>query len=317
MFFLMQIEGNTLLTYIIFSFFTVVAFLGNALVIYVLVTRSFYLKQPYNICILNLAIIDSITVIFLVFSRFLYLPPTPTDGIAGEVFCHTIWSAWVVFCLGYISIYTCLVLTIERWLAVVKPFVYLTIRTKHTILAVALVWVLGPAVNTTTLFRIKYSVSKQQCMWTTLAEGNDELPWMDFSLQSIIPFITMVFLYSHIYYRMKHLPKISSHRAIQLKKITIVALAASSALIIGWLPGRVTFMLTKFGILDANGIINVSCVMITFLNSCVNPFLYGIYSSQFRREYNAIFDKILPCCRSNARVPAFIKTPNLKPQVAL
>lgn len=311
----MQVEGNTLLTYVIFSFFTIVAFLGNVLVIYVLVTRSSYLKQPYNICILNLAIIDTITVVFLVFSRFLYLPPTPKDDIAGEVFCRTIWSAWIVFCLGYISIYTCLVLTIERWLAVVKPFFYITIKPKHTILALLLVWLLGPAVNTTTLFRAKYLAAKQQCTWTTLAVGNDELPWMDFSLQSIIPFITMVFLYSHIYYTMKRLPKISSHRGIQLKKITIVALAASSALVVGWLPGRITFMLTKFGILDANGVINVSCVMITFLNSCVNPFLYGVYSAQFRREYSVIFDKILPCFSSTTTAPAFTKTPNLKPRV--
>jgi hypothetical protein len=48
-------------------------------------------------------------------------------------------------------------------------------------------------------------------------------------------------------------------------------------------------MLTKFGHLDPNGSIHFTCVMITFLNSCVNPFLYGIYSPAFRAEYKDVF----------------------------
>lgn len=296
----MAFEGNTLLNYLIFSLFAVLAFLGNSLVIYVLVTRPLYLKQAYNIFILNLAAIDCITAIFLIFSRFLYLPPTPKDVIAGEVFCRTIWSAWIAFCLGYISIYTCLVLTLERWLAVVKPHTYRAVKPRHAILAVVLVWIWGPTVNATTLFRAKYIVAEQRCTWTALGVANDELPWMDFTLQSIIPFTSMIFLYADIYRSMKLLPNISTDTKNNLKKITIVALAASSALIVGWLPGRITFMLTKFGILDANGVINVSCVMLTFFNSCVNPFLYGVYSSQFRREYKTIFNNLRTCFRTTA-----------------
>ena len=155
--------------------------------------------------------------------------------------------------------------------------------------AVILVWFIGPAVNCSTYFRIKYDVAKKQCAWTKSPFANEELPWIALTVQSIIPYTTMVVLYSHIYYTLKRLPRLTSNRDIQLRRITVVALLACSALIVGWVPGRVTFMLTKFGHLDANGSVHFTCVMITFLNSCVNPFLYGIYSPAFRAEYKEVF----------------------------
>jgi hypothetical protein len=106
-----------------------------------------------------------------------------------------------------------------------------------------------------------------------------EAPWIDLTVQSIIPFTTMVALYTHIYFRMKNLPQISSNRDSPLRKVTVVAVLACSAMIIGWLPGQITFMLSKFGYLDPSAIIHTSCVMITFFNGCVNPALYGMYSS--------------------------------------
>ena len=191
--------------------------------------------------------------------------------------------------MGYISVYTCVALTIERWFAVVKPNTYRSVKTRHAVYAVILVWFIGPAVNCSTYFRIKYDVAKKQCAWTKSPFANEELPWIALTVQSIIPYTTMVVLYSHIYYTLKRLPRLTSNRDIQLRRITVVALLACSALIVGWVPGRVTFMLTKFGHLDANGSVHFTCVMITFLNSCVNPFLYGIYSPAFRAGYKEVF----------------------------
>ena len=64
----MAFEGNTWINYLIFSLFALVALLGNSLVIYVLVLkRRTFLNKPYSIFILNLAIVDCITAIFLIF----------------------------------------------------------------------------------------------------------------------------------------------------------------------------------------------------------------------------------------------------------
>ena len=214
------------------------------------------------------------------------------------MYCLFIWSARLPFDMGYISIFTCLSLTIERWIAVVKPYTYRSVKAKHAAMALIFVWILGIGVNGTTFFRIDYVPDDHSCRWKPIAFAREELPWIDFTVQSIIPFTTMIALYAHIYFRMKNRPQIPSNRSSQLKKVTILALMACSALIIGWLPGRVTFMLTKFGYLHPLDIIHISCVMITFSNSCVNPWLYGMYSPKFRDECKIVFNNILRLCNT-------------------
>jgi hypothetical protein len=59
---------KTWIHYLIFSLIVVIAFLGNSLVIYVLFSRrKTFLTKPYGVFILNLAIVDFLTAIFLIF----------------------------------------------------------------------------------------------------------------------------------------------------------------------------------------------------------------------------------------------------------
>ena len=94
-------------------------------------------------------------------------------------------------------------------------------------------------------------------------------------------------------YKVKKMPHLLQGRGADItKRITILALAASCALIIGWLPSRVSFMLSKLNLNDANGLTHFWLVVFSFANSSVNPILYGIYSSQFRNDYKALLRKI-------------------------
>jgi follicle stimulating hormone receptor len=243
---------------------------------------------------------DQINFSFFVFSRFLYLPPTPTySEAAATAFCIAIWGVWVPFTLGYVSIYTCLTLTIERWLAVVKPQIYRSLKCRHAILAVIVVWLWACAINITVLFRMKYDVATKKCKYVPIPQAETKLVWMDFTVQTLIPKSAMVVLYCHVCYTLKKLPSLSCNDA-KLKKVTVVALVACSALIVNWLPGRITFMLSKYGIVGIDDEIHIACVMFTFLNSCVNPFLYFIFSPQYRREYVLVFAKLANCCKQAA-----------------
>ncbi|XP_028410130.1 somatostatin receptor type 4-like [Dendronephthya gigantea] len=296
----MAFAGNTWWTYLIFSLIATFALLGNSLVLFVLLTKKSYLKQPYNIFIFSLALTDILSGIFLVISRYLYLPPTPEGEIHREVFCRTIWSAWVLFTLGYISIYTCTALTFERWLAVTKPQTYRAVRPGQAIKAVVFVWLWGIIINITTLFRAKFIPEKQSCSWTSLSVANEVFPWIDFTLQSIVPFVSMVLLYLHILHTMKRLPVMSAEHN-PIKKVTKVALAASTTIIIGWIPSRVSFMLSKYGIVDPNSLLHYCLIMLSIANSCWNPALYGIYSSQFRTEYAKLYRRLF--CLEKHHVP--------------
>ena len=95
-------------------------------------------------------------------------------------------------------------------------------------------------------------------------------------------------------YKVKKMPYLLQGRGADItKRITILALAASCALIIGWLPSRVSFMLSKLNLNDANGLVHFWLVVFSFSNSFVNPILYGIYSTEFRNEYKMLLRKML------------------------
>ena len=151
----MGLQGNNPGTYFAFSMIVILSSLGNMLVLGVMVTKRGALQKPYNIFICSLACTDITTAIFLIFSRYLYLPDMPENKFAATLFCSTIWNACILFGLGYVSIYTCLVLTFERWLAVVKPNTYRKMKAKHAVAVIAVVWFWGLLVQATTLFRGK------------------------------------------------------------------------------------------------------------------------------------------------------------------
>lgn len=145
------------------------------------------------------------------------------------------------------------------------------------------------------------------CKWVKLSIGEGPFPYIDMTLQCIIPFSIMVTLYSHMLYKVKKMPYLLQGRGAAItKRITILALAASCALIIGWLPSRVSFMLSKLNLNDANGLTHFWLVVFSFANSFVNPILYGIYSSEFRNDYKALLSKIL--CLKGARVSPMEET---------
>jgi hypothetical protein len=66
----MAFAGNTWWTYLLFSLIASFALLGNSLVLYVLITKRSYLKQPYNIFIFSLALTDVLSGVFLVSIHF-------------------------------------------------------------------------------------------------------------------------------------------------------------------------------------------------------------------------------------------------------
>lgn len=277
----------------IFSFIAAVAFLGNVLVLYVLFRKSHYLKQPYNIFILNLVITDLLTAIVLLFSKFVYNPGMPDgDQLSQEIYCRAVSRPNLVFIFGYISVYNCLALTVERWLAVVKPQMYRSVKASHAVIAIAGVWTWGVAVNLRKFFTVKMNHSAGKCTPISLGFADKEVPYLDFVFQSVIPFALIVVLYVHIHRTMAKLPNVGSRT---MKKVTLLAFTASAVLILGWMPGRIRIFLIKTGAIEnhKNGYFAQYCLAVLALcNSCINPFLYGMCCAHFKKEYTAIFKKI-------------------------
>ena len=101
------------------TLFGIIAFLGvigNTLVIIVVLTNP-QMRSTTNVLILNLAVADLLFVIFCI-------PFTATDYVINEwrfglVVCKSV--QYLIYTTSYVSIYTLILMTIDRFLAVVFP----------------------------------------------------------------------------------------------------------------------------------------------------------------------------------------------------
>lgn len=284
---------------LVFSLISFMAFLGNALVLWMFIRKhKTSIKTSFDVFIVNLAISDLLAAVFLVFSRFLYLPTMPSSQPEAFLLCNILWGGYILFGLGYVSVYTCLALTIDRWLAVVKPHLYRRVERKHVILTVIIVWIWAFFINSTVFVSVSVNFQQEKCEWIEPQVGKFFLPFLELCVACVIPFSIIIILYAHIFYKIHRMPTfIKKTRNAFKKRLTILAFAASAALIVGWLPVKISYMLrfTSIGRSHLHGIAHLIFIMMALGNSCVNPILYGFYSSKFRDEYKRIFYQMFHC----------------------
>lgn len=121
---------------ILFSIIGIVGLVGNALVVVVVMFND-QMRNTSNILILNLAVSDLLFVVFCV-------PFTAVDYVTsvwpfGDAWCKTVQYLIVVTVNA--SIFTLVLMSLDRYLAVVHPIASREWRTEqHTVRACVLLW---------------------------------------------------------------------------------------------------------------------------------------------------------------------------------
>ena len=298
------------ISHLLFSMISVTSFLGNSLVIWVIVKkRKIYFQRPFDIFILNLAVSDALAAIFLIFSRFLYVSPIPRSESEAYLYCTILWRAYIVFALGYVSVYTCVVLSIERWIAVVRPQAYRRFQKKQALIVVVFVWIWAFILDTPVFLTTKANLANQKCEFFSLKKGKVILSLLQLFFTCLLPFTVIISLYGHAFYRINQMPLILRGAAgVALKKkLKMIAVMTTMILIIGWLPTQISYTLDLIGLehkLERDSALYCIFVMMTLANCLVNPVLYGIFSSRCRMEYVTALSGIFPClpCRIQRHV---------------
>ena len=112
----------------VFICIAILALSGNFLVVFLFIRNRGWLKKAHSNLILMLAITDILTAICVLFvPLFIHesdVYSVPENEFLRELYCRVVWSHYIVFSLGVTSVYLCLSLAIERWLAINKPIFY-------------------------------------------------------------------------------------------------------------------------------------------------------------------------------------------------
>lgn len=294
---------------VIYGIIVFLSCFGNLLVCLLFYRQRALLRKAHNVFILTLAVTDITTVLILVITPSFLLGntfPRPFNHVAAELFCRIIWSRWLLFTSGVVSVYLCLCLTAERWIAIVKPTHYNTIfQKKRSIGYVLCATVISFVCTIQNPFEIVYfpeKTAEARCGWQTQSPHYRRiLGTLQFLGKLLIPSTVMLMLYGHLLYKIKMAGResLGEHRSLPLrKKITKIAAIASLSLILCWTPNQVVFLLSKYGYPTLETKLHHYSVLLTFISTCLNPAIYGFSSKSFRKGY---WEAVIECCPSKVR----------------
>ncbi|XP_073727981.1 C-C chemokine receptor type 5-like [Misgurnus anguillicaudatus] len=281
---------------VLYSLFFVMGLLGNLLVLWVIL-MGITLRSMTDICLLNLALADLLLVASLPFLAHYARDQWIFEG-------HMCTIVLGVYHIGFYSgIFFIVLMSVDRYLAVVHAVFALKARTKtYGILASVVIWIIAVAASFPELIYLKISKhnNKTYCQSYPTDDNNSHhyantvgIIKMNV-LGLIIPLCVIGFCYSMILHR---LLTVRSHRKQAMRLVIVVMVAFFCC----WAPYNIAAFVKA---LELNKLIEPTCgkskaitlsLQITealaYSHSGLNPILYVFVGEKFRKHLFRLLNK--------------------------
>ncbi|KAK7147846.1 hypothetical protein R3I94_010392 [Phoxinus phoxinus] len=275
---------------VLYSLLFVLGFLGNTLVVWV-VLMGVKLRSMTDICLLNLALSN-----LLLVSSLPFLAHYARDQwIFGDVMCVMVLS---VYHIGFYSgIFFIVLMSVDRYLAVVHAVFALRVRTRtYGILASLAIWIVAVSASFPELMHLKTTGYNEQIHCTSYPtnDPNSNLYFRTFGILKmnvmglILPLIVIGFCYSMI---LKRLLTVHTSRRQAMHLVIVVMVVFFCC----WAPYNVTAFIK---VLEMNELITQSCAnskairlslqiteVLAYSHSSLNPIIYAFVRKKFRRHF--------------------------------
>jgi len=287
---------------ILFGIIIVIGFIGNALVV-VVVSANKQMRSTTNLLIINLAIANLLFIIFCV-------PFTASDFVLtywpfGDVWCRIV--QYLIVVTMFVSIYTLVFMSVDRFLAVVHPIKSMSVRTEHhALMAIGVLWVVilvsaVPAVYYTHGERHYDFFSEEYFVCIFL---NDEYEWAVFQISFfvtsfVLPLALICGLHLCILKRLWRgvAPEggVSAESLRGKKRVTRMVVIVVVTFAFCWCPIQIILVLKSLNMYEITTFSVMTQIIshvLAYMNSCINPILYAYLSENFRKA----FRKVIYCC---------------------
>ncbi|XP_034484492.1 allatostatin-A receptor [Drosophila innubila] len=282
---------------IFFGTIAITGFLGNLLVILVVLLNK-NMHSTTNLLIVNLAAADLMFVVLCV-------PFTGVDYVSviwpfGTIWCRTV--QYLIVVTAYASIYTLVLMSVDRFLAVVHPIRSRMLRTEHiTKIAIFTLWavVLTISMPVTFAHDVEFAYNNNtNITWSFCRFTNND--WLDLSTYQVTFFITSYLLplmiISGLYVRMimrlwhqgsgVRMSKESQRGRKRVTRLVVVVVIAFASL---WLPVQLILLLRALQVYTSTTMLSVIVQIVAhtmaYTSSCINPLLYAFLSDNFRKAF--------------------------------
>ncbi|KAM9489261.1 C-C chemokine receptor type 3-like isoform 1-T5 [Clarias gariepinus] len=274
---------------VLYSLFFVVGFPSNMLVLWVML-KGVQLKTMTDVSLVNLAIADLLLILTLPFLAH-YARDT---WVFGNTMCTLVLS---VYYIGfYAGIFFIVLMTTERYLAIVHSLFAMRFRTKSLgSLASMIVWIVAVAASFPELLYLGVEPFEKELLCSAYPknkESHNNVRSAAFIkmnvLGMLIPLIIVGFCYAMVLRKLQSCPT-SKKRAIRLVVVVMVVFFCC------WIPYNIAAFLK---VLELKGIIPQKCDLskniqlmlqvteaVAYSHSCLNPFLYVFVGEKFKRQF--------------------------------
>ncbi|XP_071022455.1 leukotriene B4 receptor 1-like [Oncorhynchus clarkii lewisi] len=273
----------------------VFGFPGNLFVVWSVLCRVRH-RSVTCLLVLNLAAADAL--VLLSAPLFLHFLAGRRGWEFGAVACKTVHY---LCCVNMnVSIYLICLMSMDRWLAVARPFLSQRMRTKKTLMAVLLaIWVLSfvlalpmPFYRSNLQPFLHKNISMSICMpyhWGSVSHQVFQYLF-ETVLGFFLPFTFIIVCYTSVICRLRSAMFQRKGRGNRLILLIIGAFA------LFWLPYHLVNILQVIGLLGSNGTLSNAAVLarpnvtaFAFLSSSVNPVLYVFAGSSHIRQAGLSF----------------------------
>lgn len=288
---------------------------GNTLVC-VIIMKNKEMRISINYLLVNLAVADITFAVFLTPKFILSQTFTHPDGAAGKALCRFLTGGTLGWLGGVSSAFTLVVIAVERYFVVMYPLGNkgrLTNRKLKVIIPGS--WIFSLIITFPGFLVTNFDKKLESCGETFPGKWMAEaysLTWI--LATTALPLALMVGLYSMVVYTLWFKRNEDNELTYQQqgvmkvrKRVTLMVITVSSIFGISWGTSSVSYVLKHF---SSQNIGNVAITnTMALLNSAVNPFVYALFSQQFREKVKGMISCTL---RSASRIDATRESENIE-----
>lgn len=276
---------------------TALGILGNILVISA-VKRKRSLRSTTNYLLVNLAILDIITLVFAhlgVLQPFMHLQ----NGQLADILCKIFLSYNIPYTAVAASVFTVTLVAIERYHAIVKPM-RTGIRLKQETLKYAIfgIWVLALVLTLPLYIKTNLNPGSLKCRFN-IDTGTIEGQFYKSAgmiLTILIPIATISFCYVEIirnlYFKNATAPQnvAVAEETQNKRKLIKVAFYVTFAFLVCYLPVLIIVFVKDNGYstIKANSLGMNLALGLLYLEPALNPIIYAYQSTNFREAFKEI-----------------------------